>query len=65
MSGLGDVTYREQVEFKDFRNKVKEAIDDPDPMTWCWHISGTSNKEPMQSYKDPYRNATIIKKKKK
>jgi hypothetical protein len=28
-------------------------------------LSGAGNKEPMQSYKDPDRNATIIKKKKK
>jgi hypothetical protein len=67
MSGLGDVTYREQVDFKNFRNKVKEAIDDPgaNDMGVAGTLSGSTNKEPMQSYKDPERNVTVNKKKKK
>jgi predicted kinase len=67
MSGLGDVTYREQVDFKNFRSKIKEAIDDPgaNDMGVAGTLGGASNKEPMQSYKDPDRNVTIIKKKKK
>jgi len=67
MSGLGDVTYREHVEFKNFRNRVKEAIDDPGACDMG--VSGTAgsatNKEPMQSYKDQDRNYTTVKKKKK
>jgi predicted kinase len=67
MSGLGDVTYREQIEFKNFRNRVKEAIDDPgaNDMGVGGTLGGATNKEPMQSYKDQDRNYTNIKKKKK
>jgi cytidyltransferase-like protein len=68
MSGLGDVTYREQKEFKQFRNKFKEAIDDPGAvdMGVGGVLGGSTNKEPMQSYKDMERNiTTTIKKKKK
>lgn len=67
MSGLGDVTYREQVYFKNFRNRVKEAIDDPgaNDMGVGGTLGGATNKEPMQSYRDQDKNYTIIKKKKK
>lgn len=68
MSGLGDVTYREQKEFKNFRNKIKEAIDDPGAvdMGVGGVLGGSTNKEPMQTYKDQDRNITTqIKKKKK
>jgi predicted kinase len=67
MSGLGDVTYREQVEFKNFRNRVKEAIDDPgaNDMGVGGTLGGATNKEPMQSYKDQDKNYTNTKKKKK
>jgi cytidyltransferase-like protein len=67
MSGLGDVTYREQIEFKNFRNRVREAIDDPgaNDMGVGGTLGGATNKEPMQSYKDQDRNYTNIKKKKK
>ena len=67
MSGLGDVTYREQVDFKNFRNRVKEAIDDPgaNDMGVAGTLSGAGNKEPMQSYKDQDKNITLVKKKKK
>jgi hypothetical protein len=67
MSGLGDVTYREQVDFKNFRNRVKEAIDDPgaNDMGVGGTLGGATNKEPMQSYRDQDKNYTIIKKKKK
>lgn len=54
MSGLGNVTYREQREFKSFRSKLKEAIDDPGAvdMGVGGVLNGATNKEPMQSYKD-------------
>ena len=68
MSGLGDVTYREQKEFKNFRSKIKEAIDDPGAvdMGVGGVLGGSTNKEPMQTYKDQDRNITTeIKKKKK
>jgi predicted kinase len=67
MSGLGDVTYREHVDFKNFRTKVKEAIDDPgaNDMGVAGVLGGSSNKEPMQSYKDQDRNITTVIKKKK
>ena len=67
MSGLGDVTYREQVDFKNFRNKVREAIDDPgaNDMGVGGTLGGASNKEPMQSYKDQDKSTIINKKKKK
>lgn len=54
MSGLGDVTYREQTEFKSFRNKLKEAIDDPGvvDMGVGGVLGGSGNKEPMQTYND-------------
>lgn len=68
MSGLGDVTYREQKEFSRFRKSFKEAIDDPGAcdMGVGGTLGGSTNKEPMQSYKDTDRNIGIqIKKKKK
>lgn len=54
MSGLGDVTYRESRDFKSFRNKIKESIDDPGAvdMGVGGVLGGASNKEPMQSYND-------------
>jgi predicted kinase len=68
MSGLGDVTYREQKEFKSFR-KVKEAIDDPgaNDMGVGGVLGGSMNKEPMQTYSNQDKNVEIetTKKKKK
>ena len=67
MSGLGDVTYREQIDFKNFRKKVVEAIDDPGAcdMGVGGTLGGATNKEPMQSYKDQDKNITTVNKKKK
>jgi hypothetical protein len=62
MSGLGDVTYREQTEFvKSLLKRVKEAIDDPGAvdMGVGGTLCGSTNKEPMQSYKDQERNIGI------
>ena len=66
MSGLGDVTYRESRDFKSFRSKLKEAIDDPGAvdMGVGGTLNGATNKEPMQSYKDQERNIGIKIKKK-
>ena len=64
MSGLGDVTYRE--EYKSFKN-FKEAIDDPGAvdMGVGGVLGGASNKEPMSSNKDNLITTEITKKKKK
>jgi hypothetical protein len=66
MSGLGDVTYREQKEFSKFR-KVLEAIDDPgaNDMGVGGTLCGATNKEPLQTYKDADRNIGLEIKKKK
>lgn len=66
MSGLGDVTYREHRDFRSFRNKVLEAIDDPgaNDMGVGGVLNGATNKEPMQNPKDNI-GVTIEKKKKK
>lgn len=71
MSGLGDVTYREQKEFNSFRKTIKEYkgfqndISIPD-MGVGGTLNGATNFEPMQSYKDAERNiGTQIKIKKK
>jgi cytidyltransferase-like protein len=67
MSGMGNVTYREQVDFKSFRNKVREAIDDPGAcdMGVSGSYTGGMNKEPMQTYGDQKKTGIIINKKKK
>ena len=71
MSGLGDVTYREQKEFGSFRKRINEykgfqndiSISD---MGVGGVLNGATNFEPMQSYKDAEKNIglTITKKKK-
>jgi cytidyltransferase-like protein len=71
MSGLGDVTYREQKEFSSFRKTIKEYKgfqNDPSisDMGVGGVLNGATNFEPMQSYKDADRNiGTQIKIKKK
>lgn len=66
MSGLGDVTYREQKQFSKFR-KVLEAIDDPgaNDMGVAGVLGGSTNKEPLETYKDVERNITTQIKKRK
>lgn len=67
MSGLGDVTYREQKEFSSFR-KVKEAIDDPgaNDMGVGGTLGGATNKEPLVTPADnKVRVDNLLKKKKK
>jgi len=65
MSGLGDVTYREQKQFSKFR-KVLEAIDDPgaNDMGVGGTLGGASNKEPMVTSSDNQSQTITIKKKK-
>jgi predicted kinase len=66
MSGLGDVTYREETDFSKFRNRLKEAIDDPgaNDMGVGGTLNGSTNKEPMETYSDKIKNLPAVKKKK-
>lgn len=67
MSGMGDVTYKEQKEFSSFR-KVKEAIDDPgaNDMGVGGTLGGATNKEPLVTPADnKVRVDNLLKKKKK
>jgi cytidyltransferase-like protein len=66
MSGMGDVTYREETNFKSFRNKIKEAIDDPgaNDMGVGGVLNGASNKEPLVTPQDVKNGGLLIKKKK-
>ena len=66
-AGLGDQTYREQKDFRNFR-KVVEAIDDPgaNDMGVGGVLNGGSNKEPLVTPNDnKVRVSEITKKKKK
>ena len=68
MSGLGDVTYREHKEFGSFRKQLKEynGFQNDVESGLGGALGGSSNKEGMDTYKDPNRNMTIeITKKKK
>jgi hypothetical protein len=61
MSGLGDVTYREQTDTKSLLKRVREAIDDPGAvdMGVGGTLCGATNKEPLQTYKDQDKNIGI------
>jgi len=50
MSGLGDVTYREQVDFKRFRESFNDPSDSE--MGVAGVLGGSTNKEPMENPKD-------------
>ena len=67
MSGLGDVTYREEKNFKSFRNTLREAIDDPgaNDMGVGGVLGGASNKEPLVTPMDKFGQSGITVKKKK
>jgi hypothetical protein len=68
MSGLGDVTYREQKAFTKFRSSLNEYNgfqNDDAGMGVGGVLGGATNKEPMQSYKDQDKNIGILIKKKK
>jgi predicted kinase len=66
MSGLGDVTYREEFRFSSFRNKLKESHNDPSDseMGVGGVLNGATNKEPMESPKDKLGYTNIKNKKK-
>jgi ribosomal protein L17 len=63
MSGMGDVTYREQKQFKKFR----EAIDSPGEVAMgvSGVLNGATNKEPMVTPMDKFGMSGITIKKKK
>lgn len=65
MSGMGDVTYREQKQFSKFRNKIKEAIDDPgaNDMGVGGVLGGSTNKEPLVTPMDKFATSGITIKK--
>jgi len=67
MSGLGDVTYREEFKFSSFRNKLKESNMDPSDseMGVGGVLNGSTNKEPMENPKDKIGYNYINKNKKK
>jgi hypothetical protein len=68
MSGLGDVTYREQKDFNNFRKVIKEfnGFQNDVESGVGGVLGGADNKEKMDSYKDPERNTiTVVTKKKK
>ena len=67
MSGLGDVTYREEKNFKSFRSTLREAIDDPgaNDMGVGGVLGGGSNKEPLVTPMDKFGQSGITVKKKK
>jgi len=50
MSGLGDVTYREQVDFKRFRESFNDPSDSE--MGVAGVLGGSTNKEPMENPND-------------
>ncbi len=66
MSGLGDVTYREEFRFSSFRNKLKESHNDPSDseMGVGGVLNGATNKEPMENPKDKLGYTNIKNKKK-
>lgn len=68
MSGLGDVTYREQIDFTKFRKTLKEynGFQNDTESGVGGVLGGSTNVEKMDSYKDMNQNITTeIKKKKK
>jgi len=67
MSGLGDVTYREEFRFSQFRNRLKESHNDPSDseMGVGGVLGGSSNKEPMENPKDKMAYTYTINKNKK
>ena len=63
MSGLGDVTYREQFDFKGFRESYMDPSDSE--MGFAGTAGNATNKEPMENPKDKLGYDYINKKKKK
>lgn len=62
MSGLGDVTYREHVDFKNFRESHNDPSDSE--MGVYGVLGGSTNKEPMENPHDKVGSSSIKKKKK-
>jgi len=62
MSGLGDVTYREHVDFKNFRESHNDPADSE--MGVFGVLGGATNKEPMENPRDKFGSSSIKKKKK-
>jgi len=62
MSGLGDVTYREHVDFKNFRESHNDPADSE--MGVYGVLGGATNKEPMENPRDKFGSSSIKKKKK-
>ena len=66
MSGMGNPTYSEQKDFKNFRNKFKEDINDNEnEMGVSGGCGGASNKEPLVTPMDRFGTSGITIKKKK
>lgn len=64
MSGMGDVTYREQKDFGSFRKTIKEYIDDADSGL-AGTLGGAGNKEPMETLANNQSEAPVSLYKKK
>lgn len=66
MSGLGDVTYREEKTFKNFKNFLESHMDPGDnEMGVGGVLGGSTNKEPMENPKDKLGQTYTLKKNKK
>jgi cytidyltransferase-like protein len=66
MSGMGNPTYSEQKDFKNFRNKFKEDVNDNEnEMGVSGGCSGASNKEPLVTPMDRFGTSGLTIKKKK
>lgn len=66
MSGMGNPTYSEQKDFKNFRNKFKEDVNDNEnEMGVSGGCGGASNKEPLVTPMDRFGTSGITIKKKK
>lgn len=66
MSGMGNPTYSEQKDFKNFRNKFKEDVNDNEnEMGVSGGCSGASNKEPLVTPMDRFGTSGLTIKKKR
>jgi nicotinamide mononucleotide adenylyltransferase len=66
MSGLGDVTYREEKNFRNFKKFLESHMDPGDnEMGVGGVLGGSTNKEPMENPKDKLGQTYTIKKNKK
>lgn len=66
MSGLGDVTYREEKSFRNFKKFLESHMDPGDnEMGVGGVLGGSTNKEPMENPKDKLGQTYTLKKNKK